>query len=834
MRSLPFLRRGLAALAAVVLVATLAPAAPGAVPASAAVSASTSAPTAASESSAVAADVSASAVIPAKFTDTLVADVPSPTALAFALDGRALVASRGGPIRIVENGVLLPTPAIDLRAKICANGERGVLGLAVDPDPTTRAVFVFYTARGSDAACPTNANGTKMPTGAPRNRVSRFVLGDDDRIDPASETILLDGIYSPAGYHNAGDLAVGKDGLLYVSIGDGGCDYRGGVGSTGGSGCGGKNDAARDRNILNGKIARITTSGGVPASNPFLGTGTASCRLAPAASGTVCREIFAQGLRNPFRMAFDPNATGTVFRINDVGQDAWEEIDAGIKGADYGWNTREGHCAQTGSPTNCGAAKPAAYTDPVFDYSHADGCASITGGAFVPNGVWPAAYTGAYLFGDYVCGKIRTLSPGGTATDLVSGLGTSSAVALAFGPSRGTQDLFYTTYANGGQLRRLAYTGTANRAPTAVLTASPASGSAPLAVTLKGAGSSDPDGGALAYLWSFGDGTASKTTTASSSTHTYARGDWTATLRVRDSAGALSAPVTQRISSGNRAPTVSITSPAAGATFTSGTTYRLRATATDPEDGTLPASSLSWTVQRRHAEHTHPFFGPVTGNDVPFTAPGPEDLAAAGNSDLLVTVTATDSKGLVQTSTRVFAPKKVSVTIATSPAGRTVLVNGTPFTGPATVVSWAGSPLQLEVPAQSTASGTPYVFSRWSDGGAAAHSITTPGAAVTYTATLRPAVLAGPPTAVTATASASGTAVLSWAPPSGGPTVTGYRVSRDGVDGSGAGPWAAVVASTKRSQTFTNLVPGRTYRLSVQAVTADGAGAVAGATVLAK
>ncbi|WP_181135782.1 PQQ-dependent sugar dehydrogenase [Rathayibacter sp. AY1E2] len=776
---------------------------------------------------------SAAPVVPAGFTDSRVAAVPAPTALAFTTDGRTLVSSQTGAIRVIRAGGLVATPALDLRSKVCANGERGVLGLAVDPAPGSRTVVVYYTAKGSDSSCPTNAGGTVNPAGAPRNRVSSFQLGTDDRIDPASERVLLDGIYSPASNHNGGDLAIGKDGLLYVSVGDGGCDYRGGVGSPGGSGCGGRNDAARDPNILNGKILRITLTGGVPAGNPYLGTGTASCRLAPAAAGVRCRETFASGLRNPFRMAFDPNATGTVFRINDVGQDAWEEIDQGVAGADYGWNTREGHCAKTGSASNCGAAAPAGLTDPVHDYAHSSGCASITGGAYVPRGVWPAAYDGAYLFGDYVCGKIRTLGRTGAAGDLVTGLGGSSAVAMAFGPSRGTQDLFYTSYANGGEVRRLAYTAAANRAPTATLTAAPSSGAAPLAARLNGSGSSDPEGGALTYLWSFGDGTPDRITTGPTFTHSYAAGSWTASLRVRDPKGAVSAPATTRITSGDSAPTVSITAPADGGVFVTGRSYGLRATATDAEDGVLPASALTWTVQRRHAQHTHPFLGPLTGNDLSFVAPGPEDLAAAADSDLLISVTATDSSGVSTTATRTFSPQKVSVTLATAPAGRTVVVNGTEVAGGTTVVSWAGSALQLEVPDQTDASGTAYRFSSWSDGGAASHSVVTPGSSTTLTATLVAAGLPGAPTAVTATAGSDGTATLAWSPPAGtgGSAVTGYRVSRDGSDTSGAGAWSAVVAATKRSQTFTKLVPGRSYTLSVQAVTANGTGPAASALV---
>ena len=669
----------------------------------------------------------AAAVVPAGFSDTQVARVPAPTAIAFTADGRMLVTEQAGRLRVrTAAGTLLATPALDLTAKVCLSGERGLLGVTVDPDPATRAIYLFYTARGS-AGCPASQTGT--PAGAPSNRVSRFVLRDDNVVDPASERVLLAGIPTPAGNHNAGDLHVGKDGYLYVSTGDGGCDY------AGDSGCGGVNDATRDRNVLLGKILRVVRTTGAPApDNPFLGAGTATCRLAPAARGTTCRETFAWGLRNPFRFAFDPDAAGTSFSINDVGQNAWEEIDRGTRGADYGWNIREGHCARTGSASDCGPAKPAGMTDPIHDYGRGDGCGSITGGAFVPNGVWPTAYDAGYLFADYVCGKIMMLN-GGVRTDLATGLG--SPVHLEFGPYAGSQALYYTTYAGGGEVRRLAWTGSANRAPTAAVTATPSTGAAPLVTRLDGSRSTDPDGGALTYLWSFGDGTAGATTTVPTVTHTYAAGTWTATLRVRDPRGALSAPVTVRISSGNTAPRASIASPAAGATFVSGGTYRLTGSGADAEDGALPASRMSWTVQRVHGQHTHPFLGPVTGNDVTFTAPGPEDLAAATNSFLRVRLTVTDSRGVATSVVRDFQPRKVAVTLATTPPGRAVVVNGQRVTGPTTVTSWARFPLQLSVPAQTDAAGRPLGFNRWSDGStSAARTWVTPSAATTLTADL--------------------------------------------------------------------------------------------------
>jgi hypothetical protein len=216
--------------------------------------------------------------------------------------------------------------------------------------------------------------------------------------------------------------------------------------------------------VLLGKILRITPNGEIPIDNPFSSAVADRCNTTGrTTAGRKCRETFAWGLRNPFRFAFDPNATGTRFFINDVGQSTWEEIDEGQSGADYGWNVREGPCGF--ATADCGGPPPG-MTNPVYAYDHSAGCGAITGGAFVPNGVWPSQYDGGYLYGDFVCGKIVRLEPSGTGgyspIDFATGLGSTSAVHMRFGPWNGpfgsTQALYYTTYASGGEVRRIGYT----------------------------------------------------------------------------------------------------------------------------------------------------------------------------------------------------------------------------------------------------------------------------------------------------------------------------------------------------------------------------------------
>lgn len=187
----------------------------------------------------------AAATLPADFEDALVTSVGGPTAIAFTPDNRLLITTQVGQVRVYQNGTLLPTPALDLGFKLCSNFERGLLGVAVDPNFNSNRYVYFYYTFNKFNTCPT---GQPTNPSNPVNRVSRFVLADNNTINIATETVLIDNIVSANGNHNAGDLQFGKDNLLYISSGDGGADY------AGDSGGGGANDAARDKHILLGKI----------------------------------------------------------------------------------------------------------------------------------------------------------------------------------------------------------------------------------------------------------------------------------------------------------------------------------------------------------------------------------------------------------------------------------------------------------------------------------------------------------------------------------------------------------------------------------------------------
>jgi hypothetical protein len=323
-------------------------------------------------------------------------------------------------------------------------------------------------------------------------------------------------------------------------------------------------------NNLVGKVLRVTRDGGIPPGNPFTGANSDRCNASgTTTAGRQCREVYAYGLRNPFRFAFDPNAAGTRFFINDVGEQGWDEIDAGQAGANYGWPCREG--AHPMATTGACSPPPPSMVDPIHEYAHSTGCSSITAGAFVPNGVWPGEYAGDYLYADYVCGRMFVLeqtAAGYAARTFATGLGANTAIAMTFGPHGAGRALYYASFVNGGEVHRVTFD---TQTPVAAFTANPASGPLPLTVRFDASSSQDPLGRPLTYNWAFGDGGTLNGATSPTTQHTYTQGGvYTATLVVRNSAGETSTPAQATIRAGNSPPVPVINQPAASLTFSVG------------------------------------------------------------------------------------------------------------------------------------------------------------------------------------------------------------------------------------------------------------------------
>lgn len=666
----------------------------------------------------------ASASVPAEFEDTLVTKVGTPIGLAWTPDGRMLIARKNGEVRVFVNDTLLSQPAIDLDDSLCTTGERGLQDVAVHPNFSENGyVFLYYTFN-KFGSCEEHSDD------GPVNRLARYVLQEDNTIDLNSETIFFDTPQLYEDHHNGGDIAFGKDGNLYVSIGDGARQNEG---------------WQSDPGYLMGKIVRLTADGGIPVDNPFTGADSARCHVngvPPAGSpaGTKCQEVLSLGFRNPFRMGFDPNSESVRFYINDVGVNTWEEIDEGpVPGGDYGWNEMEGPCKRS-STTECDP--PPEYVDPIHWYYHGDGGAAITGGAFVPNGLWPSEYDGAYFYARFVQGKLHYLQPGASGcrscTPPTSNFhdvhfsDIERIMTLVFGPYENTQALYYTT--QGNEVRRIVYTGSANRSPVAVAEAVPDAGEVPLTVQFDASGSTDPDGDPLAYAWDL-DGDYGVDSTDVAPTHEYTSvGTYTIALTVADGNGGIDT-TTVTIDAGNTPPVPQMLVPGPADTFAAGQKIVLSGSATDFQDGALGDQALTWEVRQHHNTHWHPFLEPTAGNDIEIITPGPEDLLAATNSYLEIILTATDSNGLSTTITRDLMPRKVTLTFESVPTGRTIVIEDTPFVAPVSRISWEGYGLQLNAPDQNGDGGVRWEWESWSHGAGQSHTLTVPAESATYTVT---------------------------------------------------------------------------------------------------
>jgi glucose/arabinose dehydrogenase/PKD repeat protein len=654
--------------------------------------------------------------LPDGFSDTVVANVPTPTALAWTPDGRMVVTSQPGRVVVLgEDGTT--TAALDISAQVCSDTERGLVGVAIDPDFEGNHFLYLYYTHEVGGSC-----GEVRPF--PANRVSRFVLGNDDTIARSSEKVLVAHIDSPRGHHIAGDLEFGADRYLYITVGDGVCSL---IHSTL---CGPTDDNSQRLRLPQGKILRVTRNGDPAPTNPYVNApGARRCTNpagVPPGSGP-CKEIFASGFRNPFRFARKPGTS--TFYVNDVGQDTWEEVDRLRKGRNYGWNVREGHCRRA-STTDCGPA--GRFTNPIHDYRHSD-CRSITGGAFVPTGVWPG-WDGSYLFSDFACGRIFRLKRGadGGLHRTTFMAGASGPTHLRFGPYGDRTALYYASYFTG-TVHRVVRAGH-NTAPVADFTYRPDG----LTVSFTGGASYDPDAGDAVrrWAWDFGDGT-SATTTVPTTTHTYtANGPVPVSLTVSDSHALASTPTTKTVHAGEHPPSLTITEPDPDARFSVGQTVTLSAQASDAEDGALPGSAITWVLRLQHANHFHPHLGPVTGESVTTTYPAPENLVAARTSRLVATATVEDSHGLTTTVSRALLPRTVALTFRTSPARGRLLIEGERRPTPLVVQSWVGHTFPVRAPDQSF-SGVPHVFARWSDNGARQHDIVSPATAAEFVARFR-------------------------------------------------------------------------------------------------
>ncbi len=613
------------------------------------------------------------ATLPTGFSETLVATgLQSPTAMQFAPDGRLFVAEQGGRLRVIKNGALLSAPFLTLT--VSSVGERGLLGVAFDPDFTTnRFVYVYYTAT----------------TPAIHNRISRFTANGDVAV-AGSEVVLLDlNNLSSATNHNGGALAFGPDGKLYAAVGE----------NANGA------NAQSFGNLL-GKMLRINKDGSIPTDNPFYGTASGQNRL-----------IYSLGLRNPFTFAFNP-VLSQMF-INDVGQNTWEEINDGLPGANYGWPDTEG------TTTDAQIRQPALQLQPQHERRLRDHRRRV------------------------LCARDAAVSDGVSERLLLRRLLRrldSQARPRGRQQRRHIRDRHLVAGRLEGRRRRRLVLPRARRWRSRV----------PHFVCGEHAEHHDAADEPHRRAWRVGHvqragfraGAAALSVAAQWHEHRRSHG---AGLHLRCCRSGQRRPLPrhrqQRLRQRHEQRSDADRHLEPGAlrhdhaargrnALQRRNVISYAGTATDPEDGTLPASAFTWQVDFHHDTHSHPFIPATSGSRTgSFTVPTTGHTET--NVWYRIYLTVRDSAGQTQTTFRDVLPRKVNLTIATEPAGLQLRLDAQPMATPLTFESVVGIVRNIEAPATQVSGGTTYEFVSWSDGGAAAHNVTTPAANTTYTATYR-------------------------------------------------------------------------------------------------
>jgi glucose/arabinose dehydrogenase len=671
-------------------------------------------------------------VPPGFVVETIASGLVEPTAAAVAPDGRIFVTEQRGTVRLIKNGSLLPTPVVDLRctstSTVCVHSaqENGMLSVEVDPNfPAEPYIYVHHVRIERLTS-----------TSVVYNRVSRFTIagggaGDVAATDGAGNLIDVQIFAFPphgGAMHNGGAVHFGPDGKLYISSGD-------------------KYGDPQSLQTFAGKMLRLNKDGTIPTDNPY---------YSPTAADPRLNAIWARGLRNPFTFAVEgavgPGQPPSRIFINDVGTGLYEEINKGRPGGNYGWRETEGYITDP--------ALLAKYDSPVFAYRQSYdrnvspptkfvGCA-ITGGAFyTPRTTrFPSDYVRDYFWADFCSGYVGRLNytnvGSETKTADVFARGFSYPVDLDVTPdgdllvlARGTGSVMRVRFVGMGSTPRIVDGG------QPVGQSVQAGQTATFAVTATG---STP----LHYQWQRDGVDIVGATAASYTTPPVTEADNGAVFRVivSNSAGSVTSdPATLHVIVGS-APTPVITLLAASSSidpthandrYQAGDTITVVGAATDPEDGTLPASAFAWEVRFYHNDvnlHYHPFLSDKGKTGFTFLVPD-HAHETSPNVWYRVILTVTDSDGQTATTSREIFPRTSALTLATSPQapGMTVLLEGIPKASPFTSPMIVGLNLTIEAPAIQTSGCDTYAFSRWSDGDTNPRRPIVVGAsAATYTA----------------------------------------------------------------------------------------------------
>lgn len=609
---------------------------------------------------------------PADFAQVLVTNgISNPTAMAFAPDGRIFVAEQGGKLRVIKNNTLLANAFVSLTVN--SSGERGLIGVVLDPDfATNQYLYLYHTVPGTDI----------------HNRITRYTANGDVAVDGSASIVIDLDPLSSATNHNGGAMQFGKDGKLYVAIGENA-----------------KGEHAQDLDTYHGKLLRINKDGSVPEGNPFT-TGSEQKK-----------RVWAYGLRNPFTFSVHPT-TGRIL-VNDVGQGTWEEInDATEGGKNFGWPNAEG------------MSNNAAYTNPIYAYQHGDGDGSgcaITGGTFFSPATtnYPASYVGQYFFQDLCNDWINSITLEGTAkrssfATAISGDGVNITTG-------NDGNLYYLTR-SGSSLYKIVYNNTtAPFITTQPLGATRAEGQS-ITFSVKALGSTP-----FTYQWKKNgvDIASAKSATLTLNNLTTANSGQYSVV-VSNAAGNATSDEARLSVIANALPVATITVPVEGTTYVAGTNIDFAGTAKDAEDGTLAASAFSWAINFHHDVHRHDQPAVTGVNHGTFNIPNEGETS--DNVWYRIILTVTDSKGLKGKDSVDVKPRKTTLAFKTSPPGLQITLDGQPLTTPASVVSVEGLLRTIGVPSPQTLDNVRYTFESWSNSGTQTQTLGTPTNDVTLTA----------------------------------------------------------------------------------------------------
>lgn len=740
----------------------------------------------------------ASAVkLPTGFQDTRApfeglghAGIDEPTAIRFSTDGKVFIAQRTGRI-LVYDGLTDASPTVfaDLRTEVYDTGDRGILGLALDPSfPEKPYVYVLYTydhllgdatpapkwgsagTEGDPCPKPPDADVDACPVSGRLVRLTAEGSHAAPEASAPAQKVLVEDWCQQFSSHSVGDLDFGPEGALFASAGDGASFNSPDYGQFGwpqknqcGDPPGNVGEALKPPTAEGGSLRAQNTEnldGSIIRVDPETGAGLSDNPMS-ASPNANRRRIVAYGLRNPFRFTIEPS-TNEVYVAN-VGWNTYEEIDrfstAPSKAYNSGWPCYEGPgptpAFQSLELNACKAlyAAPGSTSPPFFYYTHGapvtpeDPCpdqygSSLTGIAFNQGSSLPASYKGALFFADSVRGCIYVMfqgedgrpDPSTTIPFLTEG--GYPGVDIEEGPEGA---LYYTVLFEGaeytphsGSIHKVAY-ASGNQPPIARLSADREWGTTPLEVHLDASGSTDANGEALTYEWDL-NGSGSFGAPGKEATKVKTFNDsqnHIVAVRVKDGKGASSvARVT--IYPGDTPPEPAIAEPSTSMEWTVGQAIHFKGTASDKEDGTEPSTGLDWNSRLYHcpsACHVHPLQAFPAVAEGTLIAPD-HDLP----SHIELTLTATDSRGLEASKSIALNPKAVGISIESEPAGLTLtaglLAQATPFL----VSAIEGSKFTLSAPAAAKVGAINYAFAGWSDGGERVHTVTASPSSPSYKA----------------------------------------------------------------------------------------------------